>query len=53
VLLLLLPLLQEELAREREVKALESEQHWQAQELAAREAEAERQRHHEAYLRCD
>lgn len=44
---------QEELAREREVKALEAERHQQDIEAAHREAEAERARHREAYLRCN
>lgn len=43
---------QEELAREREVKAQEAERHRQEQEAVAKEAEAERRRLHEAYLRC-
>ena len=43
--------LQEELAREKEVKVLEAERHRRELEQAAREAEAERARHREAYLR--
>jgi hypothetical protein len=43
--------LQAELEREREVKALEAQRHQQEVEAAVREAEEERRRHREAYLR--
>jgi hypothetical protein len=48
----LLAILQAELEREKEVKALEAQRHQQEVEAAAREAEEERRRHREAYLRC-
>jgi hypothetical protein len=44
--------LQAELVREKEVKALEAQRHQQEIEAAAQEAEEERRRHREAYLRC-
>lgn len=43
---------QDEEAREREVKQIEVERYAKELELAAREAEEEKQRRHEAYLRC-
>lgn len=43
--------MQEEEQREREVKAIEAERYAKEMELAAREAQQEKQRRHEAYLR--